>query len=52
MAFYGGFTPPPMPQPVAFPCRVVLREVYCAPKPADVSLLLPQSRAPPAVLPS
>jgi hypothetical protein len=49
MAFYGAFSAPRIPQPAAFTCRRAERDPYCASQPRDVSRLLPQSRAPPAL---
>jgi hypothetical protein len=49
MAFYAGFEPPPVPKPASFDCRVVVADAYCAGVPADISLHLPHSRAPPVL---
>jgi hypothetical protein len=47
MAFYGAYTPSLHVEPPLFRCVVAFGEAHCAATPEDVSLALPQSRAPP-----
>lgn len=48
MAFYAGFAPQVHVEPPVFRCMATFGDAHCAATPDDVSLALPQSRAPPA----
>ena len=49
MAFFGShFTPPTAPTPV-FTALTVDEDTYCAPVPSGTAVVLPPSRAPPAL---
>jgi hypothetical protein len=47
MAFYGAYGPSLHVEPPLFRCIVVFGDAHCAATPDDLSLVLPQSRAPP-----
>ncbi|HZZ95256.1 MAG TPA: DUF2946 family protein [Usitatibacter sp.] len=48
MAFYGAHAPALHVDPPVFRCLVTFGDAHCAATPDDLSLVLPQSRAPPA----
>jgi len=47
MAFYGAYGPTLHVKAPVFRCLVVFGDAHCAVTPDDLSLVLPQSRAPP-----
>jgi hypothetical protein len=51
VAFYGGFTAPLLAPSFLFSSSSVALDAYCAPLPSGTEVRLPQSRAPPSLLP-
>jgi hypothetical protein len=51
MAFYAGFSPAIAVPPFFFSSCSVTLDAYCAPLPSGTDVRLPQSRAPPVLLP-
>lgn len=52
MAFYAAFDPPPVAPPASQSGFGLTLQAHCAPVPAGTDVSLPESRAPPSLLPA